>query len=730
MLNRASRVLIVDDREANHLAITSVLEPLALEVHHAHSGDEALQLILQFDFSIILMDVEMPGLDGYETTRLIHNSKRFKHLPIVMVTGRDANREEHIKAYDAGAIDYITKPIEPRVLLSKVQLLCELHHQRQSFQQSSASMQALLNSAGEGILGIDLCGAITFANPKACELLKATRGSLMGQQLQNFLLTDGEQEDGETSKEASQPGRADIGALLQSQAEGSRAHKQRWLTANGNSFHAEYSCEITHDKQGKSNGGVVVFQNITERKMIEEQLVSLANFDPLTNLANRAYFHDALTRAVARAKRSHSQLALLFIDLDHFKHINDSLGHDAGDLLLQKIGERVGQSIRSGDLAARIGGDEFAVILHDLNSNTDTLQVAEKISASINVSIDLQGSSINTTSSIGIAIFDDKRMGADDLVKAADTAMYAAKHEGRNNYQFFNAEMQRKAEEKTRLQLALQQAIANGELTVHYQPKVSLHLNRMVGLEALVRWTDAEGVNIPPDRFIPIAEESGLIHELGAWVFRHVCQQLTEWQELPEFADLVVSINVSAQQLKAGDFHQFVDCTLTDYQLPAASIELELTETTVMGDPDVAIRELQAISELGVQISIDDFGTGYSSLSYLNLFPIDTLKIDKCFVQDIGDNNYGEEIIKLVVAIAKTMDVEVIAEGVETDQQLAFLSNIGCQLVQGYYFSKPLDRETITALIKKTGADQSSQLTLAGTTPVAVNLQALSKVMH
>ncbi len=271
-------------------------------------------------------------------------------------------------------------------------------------------------------------------------------------------------------------------------------------------------------------------------------------------------------------------------------------------------------------------------------------------------------------------------MALDAFTKAADTAMYAAKTEGRNNYQFFDPEMQRKSEEKNRIQITLREAINNGELSVHYQPKVDISLNKIVGMEALVRWTTQEGVNIPPDLFIPIAEESGQILELGEWVFRKVCWQIQQWQQMENFADLVISVNVSAIQLKAGNFHKIVQAALEEYAIPPQQLELELTETAVMDNPEVTVKELQIIHELGVRISIDDFGTGYSSLNYLKRFPIDALKIDRCFIKDIGDDQYDEEIIKVMVVIAHTMGIEVVAEGIETNQQLAFLVSIGCDL--------------------------------------------------
>ncbi len=708
-MNHENKVLVVDDKEANRFCVESILMPLQLSIHQASSGDEALQKILSHDYAVILLDVEMPGLNGYQTAKLIHDNKRFKSVPIVMVTARENSKEQYLQAYEAGAVDFITKPIEPIILVNKVQQFVQLHHERLEAQrlqlehrQSAQHIQALLNSAGEGVLGIDLSGGITFANPKASHILKLTQDELLQKNLQSFLHSEHQHPSQSESPEKSQfeasHGRADIAELLNA-GDDSTIRKERWCTATGDSFYVEFSCELTRDIYGKRSGGVVMFQNVSERREIEQRLVRLANFDSLTNLANRGYFHDALARAIARSKRNNSTLALLFLDLDHFKNINDTLGHDAGDLLLQTVGERIVDSIREGDLTARLGGDEFAVILHDLNSTTGAVHAAQKIIHAINQPVNLLGSSVTASTSIGIAIFDDNTMACDEFTKAADTAMYEAKQQGRNNFQFFDPEMQKKAQEKTRIQVTLREAISNNELSVHYQPKVDINLHKVVGFEALLRWTNQDGDSISPAVFIPIAEECGLILELGEWVFKQVCGQIQQWQGKENFADLVVSVNVSAIQLKAGNFHKLVKASLQEFSISANQLELELTETAVMDNPELTALELKLIHDLGVRISIDDFGTGYSSLNYLKRFPIDALKIDRCFIKDIGDDHYDEEIIKVMVVIAHTMGIHVVAEGIETKEQLAFLVSIGCDLGQGFFFSKAIDVSTTLKLI-------------------------------
>ncbi|MEE8059490.1 MAG: EAL domain-containing protein [Pseudomonadales bacterium] len=708
MMDQAAKVLIVDDKDANRHSIECILRPLKLSTHHACSGAEALHKVLQSDYAIILLDVVMPNINGYETARLIHNNKQFKHIPIVMITAQCHSVDQQHKAYEAGAIDYITEPIDPVTLVNKVNQFIELYRQRlaakvaQMEQEQVANrMQALLNSAGEGILGIDLTGKISFANPKACDILHIDHQPLLCSHLQDFLPCHSPAPSDSIAPDCFDDNEDSLGIVeILNNGDHFTTYKQRWISALGDKFFVEFSSGETKGNDGKTNGAVVMFQNVSERKSIEDKLIYLANFDPMTNLGNRAYFYDALERDIARSKRTKSTLALLFLDLDHFKDINDSLGHDAGDQFLRETSLIISASIRTGDIAARIGGDEFAVILHDIHSIAATIKVAEKIIKNIGRPITLRGNSLTTSISIGIAIYDQFELSMEELVKSADIALYAAKNDGRSMYKFFNPSMQKQAEEKNRIILALHEAISNNQLSVYYQPKLSSSLDKVVGLEALLRWTTTDGKSISPATFIPIAEESGKIHELGTWVFMQVCQQIERWRCLPGFDDLVVSVNVSAHQLQMGNLHLLVKDTLNNYGFSPKHLEFELTETAIMKDPTTSAKRLQAIQDLGISISIDDFGTGYSSLNYLKRLPIDVLKIDRCFIKDIGHDRHDEEIIKIVVAIAKTMDIDVIAEGVETKQQLAFLSSIGCDLGQGYFFSKALDSEETTQMIE------------------------------
>ncbi len=698
-MNR-SKVLIVDDIECNQDVLSMVIEDLDVELFFASSGEEALRQVEEHRFAVILMDVNMPGMNGIEATRLIRARKASKDVPIIMVTAADRDDEKLMQAYEVGAVDYVLKPIVPIILTNKVSQFVELEKQsklkdesRLKQMETSARLEALLNSAGEGILGIDLVGAITFANPKAAEILKINQAFLMCQHIEDFLIA-----------ESSEVKTWEISALYRFVlgAESGHCDTESWQRQGGDSFEIEYSSEPMKNAEGDVVGSVVMFQDISERKAIEANLKYLATYDPLTNLMNRAYFHDSLRKAISRSKRSKTPLSVLMIDLDHFKFINDSYGHDGGDQLLQAVSRRLSSSIRDGDVVARLGGDEFGVLLYGVANIVDVTLVAQKIIGSMSEDIDVQGATINVSCSIGVFQYDDYSLDMQEVIKNADTALYEAKEQGRDNYQVFLPNMRKEMLEKQRIQMMLRRAVAENEFSLVYQPKVSLSLRKAVSCEALLRWnpkgSNEDWVAMGPDKFIPVAEESGQIVEIGDWVLEEACRQVKAWQE-QGFKTFTVSVNVSTRQLRAGDFCKRVECIFSRYNINPAMIELEITETGVLEDQGRIVQELEKIHDLGVKISIDDFGVGNASLDYLRKLPLDALKIDRSFVVDIGINEQDEEIIRVILAISKTMDLDVVAEGVESIEQLTFFAENGCDLIQGFYFSKPISASAMTDLL-------------------------------
>jgi len=707
-LQNKSKVLIVDDLEVNRYSLEMMLEPLDITVVHADSGDSALALVLDYDFAAILMDVEMPGLNGYQTVRLIHSNKRFRNIPIVMITASDRDNNLVNKAYESGAVDYVIKPVNKVVILNKVRQFVELDRLHRVAKQamteaeeSKSRLQSLLNSAGGAVIGINLQGVITFANPKACEILEAEHDDLMQSNLQSYFLAE-QSDDGSITPDSAISIGINKNKLLSIFKEytDSNSSYERWKTIHGKPFYVEFTSNLTIDKNGNTIGGVVMFQNINQRKENEQKLHYLANNDSLTDLANRAYFYDSLAKVIIRSRRSSASLAVLFIDLDHFKFVNDHYGHDIGDKLLQYISGMLQGSVREGDLVARMGGDEFAVILYDIDDANGMASVAQKILSKVDKPIDIQGTKLSVSASIGIAYYDGNAMTMEELLKSADTAMYSAKSQGRNNYQFFEESMHENVQEKQGIQVMLQQAVKNKELSLVYQPQVSLSKNNIVRCEALLRWQPKEGPAIGPDKFIPIAEESGQIEALGEWVLREVCQQVAKWNLLTGSQEITVAINVSVCQLTTNKFQETLANLLEIHSLSPKQIEIEITETAMSSNYDKMIEELGKIHRLGTYISMDDFGTGHASLENLRNLPLDKLKIDRSFIKDIGIDQCDEDITRVIIAIAKKMSLELVAEGVETVEQLVFLAAEGCDIIQGYYFSKPLHPEKIITYLQ------------------------------
>jgi len=449
----------------------------------------------------------------------------------------------------------------------------------------------------------------------------------------------------------------------------------------------------------KAHEIIAVSRDITERKTAEERLLYLANYDSLTGLPNRALFRDRLRRAIARAQRQKNQIALLFIDLDRFKNINDSLGHHAGDQLLREVAKRLKKEARNNDTIARLGGDEFTIILEKINSRKDAIQVANKVLSLLEPPFQLDGHEVVISSSIGITIFPDDAQDMHTLLKNADTAMYRCKEKGRNNHQFYTPDMIDKAYEYLVLETDLRHALCRNEFVLHYQPQMDLHTQRVIGLEALLRWNHPERGLLYPDEFISFAEEMGLIIPIGEWVLQQACLQARHLidEGLPPVR---IAVNLSMRQFKQRNFVELVADTLKNTHLPAHLLELEITESFLAHNVEQATSVLCELNELGVQLSVDDFGTGYSSLSYLKQFPINTLKIDQSFVRNIAKDPEGAALTEAIIGLGKSLHLHVIAEGVETDEQVFFLRGHGCDRVQGFLFSRPLASEAVIPWLK------------------------------
>ncbi|HXP02251.1 MAG TPA: EAL domain-containing protein [Luteibacter sp.] len=459
---------------------------------------------------------------------------------------------------------------------------------------------------------------------------------------------------------------------------------------NGFDSPIEDSAAPIHDHAGNVVGGVVVFHDVSETRALALKMAHLAHHDTLTGLPNRALLTSRMEFAVTVAARRNQRAALLFVDVDHFKQINDSLGHAAGDALLQEVARRIRAAVRSDDTVSRLGGDEFVVLLPQIDGPSDASGVAEKVLAACSqaVGIGMDASALTISFSIGISVYPDDAVDAESLLRNADTAMYEAKMQGRNGYRFFNPSMNERNTARVRIEVELRKALARNELSLHYQPKVDVNLGTIVGAEALLRWrVDGEDI-YTPEQFIPVAEDCGLIVPIGEWALREACRQAEIWTRL--YRPLSVSVNVSALQFQHTRFFESLESVLAETGLHPTLLELELTERTVMEGGDHIADLLRKIKSLGVSLSLDDFGTGYCSLSYLKHFPIDTLKIDRAFIRDVAWDNDSAAIVSAIVTMGKGMNKHVLAEGVESMEQADFLGSAGCSQMQGFLFGKAM----------------------------------------
>jgi diguanylate cyclase (GGDEF)-like protein/PAS domain S-box-containing protein len=464
----------------------------------------------------------------------------------------------------------------------------------------------------------------------------------------------------------------------------------RWVRISG---------EPIFDHDGVFKGYRGVGKDITGEKRAQERMQHMAEHDALTDLPNRMLLHDRIGQLIAQAKRSPRVFALLFIDLDRFKNVNDSLGHQVGDLLLQAVAARLLACTRASDTVARIGGDEFVILLGGIAAPADAGTVAQKVLELLSQPVHIAGHGLHVTPSVGICTYPQDGADAETLTRNADTAMYHAKEMGRNNYQFYTPEMNTTAQRRLALENDLRRALERSELTLHYQPQLDLASGEIVGFEALARWRHPDRGMVPPSEFIPVAEEAGLIGRLGEWVLRQACIQAADWMRAGH-RPLQVAVNLSAHQFRRQEVGATVARALAESGLQAARLELEITETAIIDQPEQAVVTFNELNDMGVQLSIDDFGTGYSSLSYLKRFPIDKLKIDQSFVRDIHTDPDDAAIVTAIIAMAHSLGLEAIAEGVETAEQLAFLKRLGCDKAQGYYFSRPLPAKEFAALLR------------------------------
>lgn len=563
----------------------------------------------------------------------------------------------------------------------------QAHLTSASLRDSEGRTRAILDNIDEGIVTIAADGIIELFNPGAERIFGYTGDEVIGKNLSILMPEPDQSAHDRYLEHYLYTGEKRIIGL---------GREVCALRKNGELFPVDL--RISEFSVAGTRRFIGIVRDITERRAAEAKIMHLANHDTLTNLPNRNLVQDRIQQAIARAQRANSRFAVMFIDLDKFKVINDSLGHDIGDLLLQTVAQRLTESLRTGDTVGRQGGDEFIVLLDSLNTPEDAALVAHKMLLSLAAPYQLNGYELYTSASIGIAVYPQDGDNVETLLKNSDTAMYHAKDNGRSNYQFFTQSMNAIAAERLQLESHLRQAIERSELLLHYQPLVNLADNSIAATEALLRWTHSGLGVISPDRFIPVAEDSGLIVPLGEWVLRQACMQLKKWHDRNIPLRRMV-VNLSPRQFRQPHLVQTFSGILNETGVDPRWLGLEITESVIMENPEESIIRLKQLQALGIELSLDDFGTGYSSLSYLKHFPIDKLKIDQSFIHDITTDPKDEAMVAAIIVMAHRLNICVVAEGVETEAQLAFLREHGCDQYQGYYFSKPLPDNELSRVL-------------------------------
>ncbi|QEY15269.1 EAL domain-containing protein [Cellvibrio sp. KY-GH-1] len=673
------KILVVDDRSENLIAMRHILSKIDGEIVCADSGNEALRLLLHYDFAVVLMDVQMPDMNGFETAELIRGNEATRALPIIFVTAINKEKQYVQQGYELGAVDYLFKPFDPQILRYKVSVFAELFRQRYNSSSLAQKNQLILDSVNEGVLGLNVMGEIIFGNPSAARLLQIDRKSLDGQNIGRFIKGFEDR-----TWESTEIYRLCVAGRNYSHCD------HHFLSHQGESFPVELTATAMTDAKGKQEGFVLVFNDISARLRAEHQLAQLAEYDPLTGLANRRLFYRLLPKILAKAKRLEHEVGLLFIDIDHFKAINDTLGHVIGDLLLSQVAARLKASVRDSDTVVRLSGDEFTAIIDGEFVQKNIEKLASNIIEKLAQPYELNNNLIHCTVSVGIAIAPQVAMDANELIKAADIAMYSAKAHGRNNFQFYDETLSKQVSYRAQVETRFQRALEQEEFHLVYQPKINMESGKVKGFETLIRWNSPSLGVVSPAVFIPIAEDCGRINEIGDWVFKNASLQLEEWSRQGMIdKDFRLAVNFSTKQLNNPGFLSQLEKVFNEARIDPMHLEMEITETTLMSNPSSIVPLLRILSQMGITISVDDFGTGYSSLNYLKILPIHVLKIDQSFIKDLFRDTNSEIITRSIINLAHNLDLRVVAEGVETQEQNEFLLHHGCDFGQGYLYGKP-----------------------------------------
>lgn len=667
--------LVVDDDKSQRLLETAALKKAGFKVAQVADGAAALEALKKIEPDLILLDVDMPRLNGFDTCREIRRLPRHRDTPVVMVTGHE-DTESINKAYRSGATDFISKPINWSLLGHRVRYILRTSQVSQGLRESEARNRAFIRAIPDAILVVNQKGTVieqvgglgdrSFSvDSVPAELRETWRRQV------KYVIESGNVQNSEFSK--------------------GRGAEKGYFEARMVPF--------TQDRT------MMIIRDISAQKRANAKVYRLAFYDTLTGLPNRQSFMSRVSEAIREASDNNSQFSMLYLDLDNFKRINDSLGHSIGDELLKTIARRIDRCVRGDDFVARygksradthlarLGGDEFTILLSGMSDPDDIDAIAARITKAVSEPVRQGAHEFVVTPSIGISSYPEDGTDIDTLVSSADMAMYHAKESGKNAVRAFSGTMSVRSLEYLDIEHSLRRAISNDELELHYQPKLGLKSGEITGVEALLRWNHSDRGAVSPAKFVPIAEESGLILDLSSWVLQEACRQIKVWEGGP-LGHIPIAINLSGKQFSHSDVYQVICKAVHDYSINPGALQLELTETELMRDADGTIGTLARLKKAGISIAVDDFGTGYSSLSYLNKFPIDSLKIDRSFVMELEDSGDNLSICGAIVALAHSLNLNVIAEGVETAEHKRLLTSLNCDEMQGFYFARPTDAET------------------------------------
>ena len=699
------QVLLVDDEPRMLKSLSELLKSRGFALTSAASGSEAIQYLSQGPFDLVILDLHLPDISGHQIMDFMNTQQTGANM---IVTSGDRGIEAAIGALKRGAYDYLRKPYTSDELLKTVdnalkqrRLQAENRHIAWQLESSERKYRYLVDSSPDIIYTLDHEGRFTFINDRAQQLLSFSRDDLIGEHYSVLVHDEDVKRANYVFKEAQGDHRRSQNVELRLKSRHADGEARSFLhelmripfSTNENSKETDLSGHELFGTYG-------IARDITDRKKADELITYQAYHDILTDLPNRMLFKDRLGLAVLQAKRNDSCLALLFIDLDRFKLVNDTLGHGIGDQLLQQTAIRLKACLRSGDTLARLGGDEFTAVLPELNDRQDAVVIAEKFLECLRLPFQLAGQSLHISASIGIAIYPGDGESLDELLRNSDIAMYHTKAEGKNGHSFFDHSMLDASCQKIALEHSLRRALDLGELEMYYQPQVDVKTKKIIGAEALMRWNHPQRGFLSAGEFLPFSEENGLIIPISDWMLEAICLDLLAWNAVGGDS-MRLSLNLSPQYLDRGDFFDKLKNALVRHHIAPSQIEVEVTENICIRNPQIAIEQLDKLCLLGVSVAIDDFGTGYSSLSYLHRFPIHTIKIDRSFVMKIQDDSSQFPVVLAIISIAKGLGLNLVAEGVETPVQERYLENSGCRTMQGYLYHQPLSQKRLLELLRE-----------------------------